>query len=90
MTKRKAIQLKCDCQSLTIIEKKYPNGSAYLEFTLADTIIGSATMVDGGYLVQGKRKPVPTSELAARDMITDRIRAARKSLEKWEKLLGAL
>lgn len=43
--------------ALTTTELTYPNGSKYLQLAVHTHPIGAVTVVDGGYLTQGRRKP---------------------------------
>lgn len=75
---------------LEIIEKVYPNKTFHYQFWLGKTFLGIAIKVDGGYLVHGKRRPKPTEEQAAKQMIEAALNSFRAQGKKWRGLKSEL
>lgn len=73
--------------ALTTTEKKYPNGSPYIELSVSKIVIGSVTKVEGGYLIPNKRKPVATLDEAAKLCLDNKMNACMKEHAMWNKLL---
>ena len=64
----------------------WSNGEKYYRVKLQGHLIGSYRHVDNGFLVSGKRKPVPTEEAAIRQILVKRL----QELDKEERALTAL
>lgn len=77
-------------EQLVVKEETYPSGQKYMQFWIGGTQIGSADLVDGGYVVFGRRKPVATQQEAAEQMIESKIKKAKAELKGWEILRGIL
>jgi hypothetical protein len=70
--------------------KNYPNGTTYLVIERGKVILGTCVKRGAGFLVVGKRKPVPTILHAAHQMINDRLNACVIEETRWRKILCAL
>ena len=72
--------------SFSAKKKTYPNNDKYYELNVNGQIVGLATEVDGGYLAQRRRKPVPSLKDAARQCIESRMSDCLKKYKRWEAL----
>jgi len=69
-------------------QRQYPSGLEYLEVTHGQTRIGTCCIQpSGGFIVMGKRKPVPTIRAAVLQMIGDELNKCRKEEMRWRKKL---
>jgi len=71
-------------------ECKYPNGSSYVELWVHNRCIGSAIDVPGGWLVTGRRKPVPTLREAAKQCLDKRISELHNEIGKCRVMLATV
>lgn len=76
--------------ALTTTELTYPNGSKYLQLAVHTHPIGAVTVVDGGYLTQGRRKPVKTLEEAAKQCLDASMNHHANEIQKLRKMLNAV
>lgn len=60
------------------------------KISLGNESIGSGQIVDGGYLVNNRRKPVPTLHQAVKQMIDSKHEAARKLADDSRRLMQEL
>lgn len=75
---------------LRIEEGAYPAGGEYGIFYIGKTEIGRAAKLPEGWRLHGKRKVLPTPELAAKAMLDSKLNALRVEEERTRKLLDAL
>ncbi len=68
--------------------KTHPNGTEYYELRMGRTRIGFADIVDGGFLAQGRGKPVATLKEAAKQMLDSKMNVCMVEHENLRKLLG--
>lgn len=73
--------------ALQAVEAAYPNGQRYVELRVHNHCIGNATIVDGGFLVTGKRKPVPTAKEAALQCLNTAIAQHANEMQKLRAML---
>ena len=59
----------------------------HVQFWIGKEHIGNAEMIDGGYLVQNKRKPVATIQEAAKQMIDSKMNYFQCEKNRYHKLL---
>ncbi|OJW46184.1 MAG: hypothetical protein BGO63_03700 [Candidatus Accumulibacter sp. 66-26] len=76
--------------TLRIEEKQYPAGGRYGEFFIGKHLIGRATKQPEGWQVHGKRKTMPTPEMAAKVMLDDKLNTIRKEEDLTRKLMEGL
>lgn len=76
--------------TLRIEEQQYPGGGTYGEFYIGRHLIGRADKLPDGWRVRGKRKTMPTSEMAAKVMLDDKRNALRKEEDLMRKLMEGL
>lgn len=75
---------------LKTIERTYPNGAKYFELHIHNQAIGTADVVDGGYLARGRRKPVATLEAAAKQCLDAAISEQENQANKLRGMLATL
>ena len=76
--------------NLVANDYEWPSGQLGVQLVVHSHVIGYAALVDGGYLVQGKRKPVATISAAAKQCLYAQINAHHNEIEKLRKMLTAL
>lgn len=69
---------------------RYPSGKPYVRISCGTLYAGSAEKVEGGYLAQGRRKPVPTLALAAKQLIDAHLNRIEKERQEWLKAMRQL
>ena len=76
--------------TLRIEEKQYPAGGTFGEFYIGKHLIGRADKLPDGWRVFNKRKTMPSSEMAAKVMLDDKLNAIRREEELTRKLMEGL
>lgn len=79
-----------EMSALQAVEKTYPSGAKYFELRLHNRVIGSAVHAEGGFLTTGKRKPVATLELAAKQCLDTAISQHSNEIEKLRQMMSTL
>jgi len=70
---------------------RYPNGKPYVRIFCGTLYAGSTEPVEGGgYLTQGKRKPVATLALAAKQLIDTKLNQIEAERQNWLKAMRQL
>jgi hypothetical protein len=69
---------------------KWPNGSETFELRVHNRRIGHAAKVAGGWLVDGKRKPVETIEQAAKQCLDKAISQHSNEIQKLRAMLATV
>ena len=71
---------------LKIEKTVYLDGKEYYRLAVNGVSLGLAIESEDGYLLIGKKKPVPTLEDAARQAVKNRINRAKKDIRRLEQL----
>jgi hypothetical protein len=71
-------------------ECAYPNGDLYVVLSVHNKRIGSVTKLDGGYLAQGRRKPVATVDEAAKQLIDSEISKHHNEIQALRAMLATV
>jgi len=72
---------------LIITKKKDGEGKEYYNLSVCTTFIGRARPFDGGFIAQGRKKPVPTLEDVAKQLLDAHMNFHTKEHRRYHKLL---